>query len=82
MSAQRYFNRLHTARIVWTVIAVCAWVLYMLYRVPDDGAVTAVTVFISGLWLLGFPRNMAKRLARGGARIQDLNDAIEKEIGK
>ncbi len=79
MAGQDYRDRLARARMVWSAFMLFIWIAYMLSEGFSDGWVD-VTGFLAIIWGLGFPRNMAKRLAKRAERLRDLNAAIDDEL--
>ncbi len=78
MGADRYYARLRRARILWSAFVAVIWLVY-LAGAGVTHTLIDVSIFLGGAWLLGFPRNGAKRAARRAASHQAFTDAVDRE---
>lgn len=79
MSAQRYYDRLYRARIIWSILMASVWIIYMLAAPSMDGW-QDVTIFLAVIWALGYPRNWARFKARRATSTADFSEAANREI--
>ena len=78
MSGQRYRDRLRTWRTIWCIFIGGVFCLYLL-GAGFNGDFWSVFILLAVVGVLGWPRNMAKILARLAQRTNDLYDAVDDE---